>query len=282
MDKLTIERYYDKTQPFYRLFWHRDSGSYALHCGFWDSNTKSLHEALLNQNHFLAEQVRFKPHHRVRVLDAGCGIGGSSIWLAKHYGAKVTGISLSRTQAQVACALADSNNTASLSKFCVMDYLELGFPANTFDVVWAIESICHAENKKDFVKEAYRVLKPKGKLIISDAFLKRETRIAEDERVLRDFLRGFVVPNLATRNGFEKALQAAGFNNVKYWDKTEEIKPSSKRMYVMCLMSHYFFRICHTFTAVDEILRNSVLAGIAQHKAVKNDLCAYLVFYAEK
>jgi hypothetical protein len=112
--------------------------------------------------------------------------------------------------------------------------------------------------------------------------LKRETRIAEDERVLRDFFRGFVVPNLTTRNGFEKALQAAGFNNVKCWDKTTEIKPSSKRMYVMCLMSHSFFRICQTFTEVDEILRNSVLAGIAQYKAVKNGLCGYLVFYAEK
>jgi tocopherol O-methyltransferase len=280
MDKLRIQRYYDKTLPFYRLFWHGDSGSNALHCGFWDSQTKTIHEALLNQDKFLAEQIDLKPGDKV--LDAGCGIGGSSTWLSQHYDAIVVGITLSTKQAACAHAWAKTKGVSPLATFYAMDFCQTGFHSNSFDIVWATESVCHAEHKEEFLKEAHRVLKCGGKIIVADGFLKRQTRNPREERLLNHFLHGFAVPNLATIDGFEQSLYATGFKNIQCWDKTNDIKPSSRRMYVMCLISHYVFQIGQLFTAVDEILRNSVLAGIAQYKAVKADLCGYLVFYGQK
>jgi tocopherol O-methyltransferase len=280
MDTSKIERYYDKTLPFYRLFWHRDYGSHALHCGFWDDQTKTMHEALINQNRFLADQVNLRPGYKV--LDAGCGIGGSSIWLARHYGVNVLGITLGMNQAIRAATLARSNEAGLLTQFYVMDYVRTGFSADLFDVVWAIESVCHAENKEEFLKEAHRILKREGKIIVADAFLKRDIRDAQEETLIEQLREGFAVPNLTAIAGFERTLKTVGFKNVKYWDKTHAVKPSSRRMYVMCLISDYIFQIGQRFTVIDEVLRNSVLAGIAQYKAVKADLCGYLVFYGEK
>ena len=94
MDKLKISQYYNYTLPFYRFFWHGNTN--AIHYGFWDKNTKNLKEALLNTNKFLAKEAKISSNSRV--LDAGCGIGGSALWLAKNIGAKVISISISKKQ----------------------------------------------------------------------------------------------------------------------------------------------------------------------------------------
>jgi tocopherol O-methyltransferase len=280
MDRSRIVNYYHRTLPFYKLFWHHGSGSNALHLGFWDRNIKSIHQALLNENQFLAEKVDAGPGQRI--LDAGCGIGGSAIWLATNYGAHVIGISLSKNELSIAHATAGRRGVGSLAQFYVMDYLQTGFPDSSFDIVWAIESMCHTEHKEDFAKEAHRLLKAKGKLIVADGFLKRPGNDAREQTILKHFVDGFALPNLALDYSFEKSLKNVGFKNIQRWDKTSEVRPSSRRMYLMCLISYYMFKVAERFTTIDDVLIKSVLAGVAQYQAVKRELCTYLVFSAEK
>jgi len=94
MEKETIIKYYNYTSPFYKFFYHGDS--YGIHYGFWDKKTRNHKEALLNTNKFLAEKAALKSDDII--LDAGCGIGGSAVWLAKNYNAHVVGITLSDIQ----------------------------------------------------------------------------------------------------------------------------------------------------------------------------------------
>ena len=169
MDNKKVIAYYDYTIPFYKVFWHK--GTNAIHYGFWDADTKTHTEALVNTNSTLAELVN--PTHSSNVLDAGCGIGGSSIWLAKKFGAHVTGITLSSKQRGKAEKHARESNVDDLTTFYVRDYLQTGFPDNSYDIVWGVESICYAENKDEFIREAYRVLKPGGKIVVADGFLER-------------------------------------------------------------------------------------------------------------
>ncbi|SRR5258708_2638687 len=98
-----IAKYYDETTPWYGYFWYLNSESYALHIGLWDKSTKSFSEALQNTNRFMASQAKITSNSKI--LDAGCGIGGSSFWLAKNIGAHVTGISISKSQIKKADAL---------------------------------------------------------------------------------------------------------------------------------------------------------------------------------
>jgi tocopherol O-methyltransferase len=94
----------------------------------------------------MAAQANITQHDRV--LDAGCGIGGSALWLAKYKNADVAGISISARQIEKAKTLAKQAKVDHLVSFSVIDYLVTGFPKESFDVVWAIESVCHTGRKE--------------------------------------------------------------------------------------------------------------------------------------
>ena len=102
------------------------------------------------------------------VLDVGCGIGGASRHLAKGFGegTSVTGITLSPKQVERATELAQRQGIANVN-FRVMNALAMGFPDNSFDLVWACESGEHMPNKRKYVEEMVRVLKPGGTLVIA-------------------------------------------------------------------------------------------------------------------
>ena len=87
MNSDQIAKHYDDTLPYYKHLWGR--GANAVHYGFWDKETKTVEEALLNENNFLAKVADIKSSDKV--LDAGCGVGGSSVWIAKNIGARVIG-----------------------------------------------------------------------------------------------------------------------------------------------------------------------------------------------
>lgn len=279
MDNRTIAHYYDVTLPFYKRFWYRDSESYALHYGLWERGTKDINEALLNTNKFMAREVRVKPGDRI--LDAGCGIGGSSIWLAKNFDVNVIGITISKTQLQKAREL---SKTKLLGKtgFFLKDFLRTGFPNNSFDVVWAIESVCHAERKRDFMEEAYRILKPGGRLIVADGLLKRKARNEREKEIINVFTEGLALPNLAGEDVFKKEMRETGFTKVRLFDKTKEILPSSIRIHDMCKSAMPFTKAASKINRKLEVILKNNLAGIAQLEAVKNGLAGYGIFYGEK
>src|SRR5207237_10607476 len=96
MNTLTdrIREHYDRLAPLYRRFW----GDH-LHHGYWE-NGESLHEAQVKLIAKLSAQARIP--RGARVLDLGCGFGASSLWLARHFGCSVIGVTLSPVQQAVA------------------------------------------------------------------------------------------------------------------------------------------------------------------------------------
>jgi tocopherol O-methyltransferase len=77
-----VSEYFDQTHDDYRRLWGIDR-HLGLHCGFFDKAHNRHDAAVTNMNRVLAEAVGISPGDRV--LDAGCGIGGSAIWLAERY-----------------------------------------------------------------------------------------------------------------------------------------------------------------------------------------------------
>jgi MPBQ/MSBQ methyltransferase len=111
----------------------------------------------------------------VRILDVGCGIGGSARHMARRWPATahVTGITLSNAQAARAASLAVTQGVSNVA-FFMCDAQRLAFADETFDVVWAVESECHMPDKAQFIGEMVRVLRPGGSLVIA-AWNLRET-----------------------------------------------------------------------------------------------------------
>jgi tocopherol O-methyltransferase len=250
MDQKKVVAYYDYTIPFYKLFWHK--GTNAIHYGLWDEYTKSHTEALLNMNKVVAQLAEVKPEGFV--LDAGCGVGGTSIWIAKHIGSTVSGITVSNKQKLKAEKYAEREGVNDKTCFSVQDFTHTNFSDNTFDAVIAIESVCYAEDKASFIKEAYRVLKPGGRLVVADGFLGRAPQTERERNIYQEFLRGFQLDNLAETNGFERAMRDIGFLNVEMFDKTKEIQKTAEYMHKLSSSWMWVNQILGFFKVVPHLM----------------------------
>mmetsp|Transcript_36181 Transcript_36181/g.44259 ORF Transcript_36181/g.44259 Transcript_36181/m.44259 type:complete len:392 (-) Transcript_36181:180-1355(-) len=122
-----------------------------------------------------------------KVLDVGCGVGGTSRYLARQLGpdAEVTGITLSPNQVKRATELAVEQNTPN-ANFRVMNALDMEFDDDTFDVVWACESGEHMPDKEKYIQEMMRVLKPGGKFVMATWCQRDDRKVPFDEKDERD------------------------------------------------------------------------------------------------
>src|SRR5215472_5655574 len=109
-----IRDYYDQTWLDYRMLWLNPQNK-AIHFGYWDEHTHSHGQSLLNMNRVLASNIGIRKGQRV--LDAGCGIGGSSIWLAQTYGVEVVGITPVASQVERARRYAQKQGIAEQVSF---------------------------------------------------------------------------------------------------------------------------------------------------------------------
>lgn len=221
-----IVEYYRDTENAYKDSWDLNN-SLAIHYGYWDKAVRTFPESLIRMNEVMMVTAGIKSSDHV--LDAGCGVGGSSIFLAKTPGCRITGITLSERQVQQATANAASNGLSGLADFMVMDYAATSFPDQSFDVVWGCESICYADNKEQFVKEAFRLLKPGGRLVVADGFVSEFEN--NHHPVIRQWLDGWQVNYLETPDRFSSFMQTAGFKQNSYRNITAEVMHSSRKLY---------------------------------------------------
>lgn len=222
-----IARYYDVSKTHYEKMWDLKK-SRSLHYGYWDKSTKNFHEALLNINKVMAGKAGITSSSDV--LDAGCGVGGSSLWLAKNIGCHVTGISLSDKQVADANSKAKEENLSSLAFFEKNDFTDTQYPSESFDVIWAIESVCHAHDKSDFIKEAFRLLKKGGRLILAD-FFKKEGLTVNESALIKKWAEGWAIDDFETIEKFSHLLDETGFEKCTLEDATKNISPSARRLY---------------------------------------------------
>ncbi len=251
-----------------------------MHFGYWDKKVKTFPQALQRENEILAEKIKIKSTDTV--LDAGCGVGGSSIFLAKNFGCTAVGITLSQKQTETAKKKAKQNGLEKATEFLVMDFERMKFPKETFDVVWAIESICHANSKKKFIEEAYRVLKKGGRIIVADAFLTRDHFSVKEEIILQKFLNGWGVNFLESQKNFAVFLKEAGFQDVSFTDITENVMPSSIRLYKYAQRVMLLGKIAEKIKLRTTTQTGNITAAYYQHKALTKGLGKYGIFYAVK
>jgi cyclopropane fatty-acyl-phospholipid synthase-like methyltransferase len=273
-----IVAYYDYTTPFYRIFWHGDTG--AIHYGLNDPWTKNANDELLNTNRLLAKVARIT--RRSTVLDAGCGIGGSAVWIASHIGAEVVALTLSERQAKLAIERATRDGVADRVVVLQRDYETTKLPAASFDVVWAIESACYAPDKRRFLTEAFRVLKPGGRLVVADGFLNRQPRRGLEAAAYETFVNGLALCNLSLIRPFLGDLQTAGFTRIRRWDKTRAAMPSSERLFRRCLLGYPVALVTEAARITPALLTENIRAGIVQRALVTRGVMTYSVVYAEK
>jgi ubiquinone/menaquinone biosynthesis C-methylase UbiE len=116
----------------------------------------------------LSDRLALKPG--TRVLDVGCGLGGSARFLAAERHCRVTGVDLTAEYIDVAKRLAQLLNLEELTDFRQCSALALAFPDHSFDVVWTEAAQMNIADKQGFYSEIARVLSPTGRFAFHDIF----------------------------------------------------------------------------------------------------------------
>ena len=221
-DKNRIIEHYDVVSPYYRSLWGEH-----LHHGYWIRGDESKEKAQLQLIEHLAQLAEVK--RGADILDIGCGFGASSIYLAKHFNATVTGITISPVQVEMA------NQAAALerleAKFLLMDAEAMDFQRR-FDVLWSVESISHYQNLPGFFASAAKLLKPGGTFAMTDWFKKENLTPKETRKNIVPIEKGMFV-ELQSMNEYEKLLTSNGLqivhrqvlnkNCAKTWDLSIDI-----------------------------------------------------------
>jgi tocopherol O-methyltransferase len=277
--KRDIIDYYDHCQVDYSIVWHLDTHM-AMHYGFWDETTPNLRGALVNMNQQVA--LYGGVQRGDRVLDAGCGVGGSSIFLAKNFKCRTTGISLSEKQVEKCRQNAQEHGVAEQSHFEVADFTNTRFADNSFDVVWGIESVCHAEKKEDFLQEAFRLLKPGGTLIVADFFRNMQRAQGDEKKWLDLWAQSWAVQEFEFHEHFVKKAYNAGFTSVTEKNVTENILPSAKRLYYCFIPGIICDGTLRILGKRNRFHRSNVWSTYYQYKSLKRDYWSYRLIKAVK
>jgi tocopherol O-methyltransferase len=196
-----VARFYDIGSPYYLEFYGKH-----IHDGYYITGRESREEAQENLIKFLVEKAGIKKGSRI--LDVGCGIGGSSIWLAKNLGAQTTGITISPVQLEMANKMALEE--VANSSFLLMNAEEMDFP-ETFDVLWLVAALTHFQNQENFFTLAAKFLNKDGKFIFFDWTVDEAIEEAANDRTVQSVIEGMVLSQLHSNNTYLKWLIEAGF-----------------------------------------------------------------------
>jgi len=256
-----VKDYYNNVQSSYNSFW-MNKRNLAMHLGFWDKDTKNQHDALMNENRYIAKALDINQNDII--LDAGCGVGGTAIWVAEEYGAKVSGISIMENQIVLAKKYAKDRGVDKLVDFKVQNYVNTSFPDESFTKIYAMESVCHTENKEDFFLEAYRLLKPGGELAFIDEFVTKNSLTNKEQKILDDWLLGWAVPNMLTVRDFKNRLEKTGFKNIRDVDVTKKVIKSSSKIQMVGLLFYPYDSVMSKLGLVPMETYNSTISCIRQ------------------
>lgn len=276
-----IIEYYDEAEVSYRDVWHLDT-CLALHYGFWEKDVKNLKQALLKENEVLAEMLGIKAEHVV--LDAGCGVGGSSIFLSKHIGCQTFGVTVSPPQKQKADIAAEKHGVSDLTSFSVTNYNSTHFKDNTFDVIWFLESFGYTEDVPGLLQEMYRVLKPGGKIMITEGLTPNRDLNPKEEKIMYNWLNGWALNGMMKQGVLREHLVQSNFHSIQMTDCTKKVRRSSLILYLYAKLALIYGSLCKLVGKKygNEITIKNTVGTKYQYIALRKGLWKYFVTIAQK
>ncbi|MEO8260585.1 MAG: class I SAM-dependent methyltransferase [Acidobacteriota bacterium] len=223
----------DEVRDYYDLntarWFARPRDSDAIHRAVWGEGVTSQADAfryvdrlVLGELQGLARSFPAPLH----VLDLGCGIGNSLIFLASHSGIRGTGVTLSGVQADYAARQIQQAGLSGRVECLKGDFLELPATIAPAQLVFSIEAFVHSPDPdRYFTATAGRVV-PGGLLIVCDDYLSEPARgplSRRSARMIDEVRSGWLARSLVTAADADACAQRAGYRQVKNIDLTASL-----------------------------------------------------------
>lgn len=210
-----VAAHYDSLDGYYRELWGEH-----VHHGHWLGPAD--HAPVEVATRGLAEYViaLARVERGQRVIDVGCGYGATSRLLARDHGAQVTGLTLSAAQAAHAAAVGDRLGDPGI---LVGDWRENGLPDGEADAVVAIECLSHMLDKPRVFAELARVLRPGGRVVLTDWLACTERRPWRDRGLLEPICREGRLPSMHTPAEYGELLVGAGLEVLRFEDLSRRV-----------------------------------------------------------
>jgi tocopherol O-methyltransferase len=222
-----IQQFYDASSGLWEQMWGEH-----MHHGYYGTDGKEKKDRRQAQIDLIEELLQWAEVQQAQnVIDVGCGIGGSSLYLAEKFNANATGITLSPFQAARAKERAQAAHLSTKTQFLVADALNIPVADDSFDLVWALESGEHMPDKVQFIRECYRVLQPGGKLIMV-TWCHRPTDdksggplTADEQKQLADIYRVYCLPYVISLPEYEAIARNLCLQNIRTADWSTAVAP---------------------------------------------------------
>jgi len=221
--KQEIIHFYNEATEDYE-FWSNDLN---MHFGYYIPFKTNIlkRDTMLNEmNHQIFDRLQ-APKQNSLIADLGCGIGGTMRYGLKKYPlTSIIGVTISRFQVVEGNKLLKNKNGLILEE----NYCDTSFANNSVDGAYAIESFCHSGHSKLALQEAYRILKPNSKLVIADAFLKKEKEnlCTVSNYCYEQLCRGWSLEGLGNISEVKSHLQEIGYRHITIEDVSFRVAPS--------------------------------------------------------
>ncbi|OAA74327.1 Sterol methyltransferase [Akanthomyces lecanii RCEF 1005] len=256
--------YYNLVTDIYEYAW----GQSFHFCRFAYGET--FRQAIARHEHYLAHSINIQKG--MRVLDVGCGVGGPALEIAKFTGANVTGLNNNDYQIARGTRYAAKQGLAKQVDFVKGDFMQMSFPDNAFDAVYAIEATVHAPSLEGIYSEIFRVLKPGGTFgvyewLMTDEYDNNNLRHRE---IRLGIEQGDGISNMCKVSEALDAMKTAGFEILRhedmaaypdhspwYWPLSGEMKyiQSAGDIFTIVRMTSWGRAIAHNLAGVLETLQ---------------------------
>ncbi|MDX2214613.1 MAG: methyltransferase domain-containing protein [Oculatellaceae cyanobacterium bins.114] len=220
-----IQEFYDASSGLWEQIWGEH-----MHHGYYGADGRDRKERRQAQIDLIEHLLAWSEVQQAsQILDVGCGIGGSSLYLAERFNAHVTGITLSPVQAQRATERAKAATLEQQTHFRVADALAMPFPDQSFDLIWTLESGEHMPDKVKFLAECDRVLKPGGLLLMA-TWCHRPTTpaaplTAEEQHHLAEIYRVYCLPYVISLPEYEAIAHQLSLQDIHTDDWSTAVAP---------------------------------------------------------
>jgi cyclopropane fatty-acyl-phospholipid synthase-like methyltransferase len=226
--QIGLEQYYREAGPDYAV-WSRE---FNMHFGYYRAGINPLRrETMLEQmNAEVLARLKVENIAEPQLLDLGCGLGATLRSFARRL-PQAWLLGITRVPWQVENARALNHAAGCGEHVCVFegDYEETVLPAASYDGVYALESSCHAHgaDKGALLAEAHRLLRPGGRLVVSDGFLTTDRFVnALQQRIYRKLCECWVIEQLAQLDRFKARLEELGFTDITIEHLQMRVAPS--------------------------------------------------------